>query len=215
MRASAAIIDIGKIKYPQYFAENLIGENPHDGMRASESVEVIMEHVQSGLAMAQAYKLPQPVADIVLQHHGTCMIKYFFVKAQKEDPDTTVNEADFRYKGEIPQFRESAVVMLADTVEAAVRSIVPSGKTMTETEAFVRMLIKDKLDDGQLEESGLTIKDLNTIALAFMRVFKGMYHERIPYPKGSTKELSAAAKADAPVAEPSKSTGKATAAKES
>ena len=186
--------DIGKMKYPQYFAENQMGENPHDDMQAYESAEVIMEHVPNGLAMAEAYRLPKPVTDMVLQHHGTGMIKYFFVKAQKENPEETVNEADFRYHAEIPQFRESAVVMLADTVEAAVRSIIPAGKTMTETEAFVRMLIKDKLDDGQLEDSKLTIKDLDTIAKAFMRVFKGMYHERIPYPKGSTKELRAAAK---------------------
>ena len=187
--------DIGKMKYPQYFAENQVGENPHDDMQAAESAEVIMEHVANGLALAEAYKLPKPVADMVVQHHGTCMIKYFFVKAQKENPDETTNEEDFRYRGcaEIPQFRESAVVMLADTVEAAVRSIIPSGKTMEETETFVRMLIKDKLDDGQLEDSKLTIKDLDTIAKAFMRVFKGMYHERIPYPKGSTKELRAAA----------------------
>jgi len=193
--------DIGKMKYPQYFAENQVGENPHDDMQAYESAEVIMEHVASGLSLAQAYKLPKPVVDMVVQHHGTGMIKYFFVKAQKENPDETVNEADFRYHGqaEIPQFRESAVVMLADTVEAAVRSLIPSGKTMPETEAFVRMLIKDKLDDGQLEDSKLTIKDLDTIAKAFMRVFKGMYHERIPYPKGSTKELRVAAEKAAEV----------------
>ena len=190
--------DIGKMKYPQYFAENQMGENPHDDMPAYESVAVIMEHVDNGRAMAQAYRLPRQVRDMIVQHHGTCMIKYFYVKAQKENPAEAVNEADFRYNGEIPQFRESAVVMLADTVEAAVRSIIPQGKTMAETEAFVRMLIKDKLDDGQLEDSGLTIKDLDTIAKAFMRVFKGMYHERIPYPKGSTKELkAAAAKAEA------------------
>jgi len=189
--------DIGKMKYPQYFAENQMGMNPHDDLPAIESAEVIMAHVPSGCEMAKSYNLPKPVIDMIMQHHGTCMIKYFFVKAQKEDPEGTVDEADFRYKGEIPQFRESAVVMLADTVEAAVRSIVPSGKTMEETEAFVRMLVKDKLDDGQLEDSGLTIKDLATIVQSFMRVFKGMYHERIPYPKGSTKELSAAAQAPA------------------
>jgi len=186
--------DAGKMKYPQYFAENQAGENPHDGMTPYESADVLIEHVTNGVALALEYKLPKIVSDIVLQHHGTSMIKYFFVKAQQESPDDPVDENDFRYPGQIPQFRESAVVMLADTIEAAVRSAMPAGKTMAETEAFVRMLIKDKLDDGQLEDSELSIKDMDTIALSFMRVFKGMYHERIPYPKGSTKELKAAAK---------------------
>ena len=186
--------DIGKMKYPQYFAENQMGENPHDEMPALESATVIMEHIDNGRAFAQAYRLPKAVSDMIIQHHGNCMIKYFYVKAQKENPEETVAEADFRYHGKIPQFRESAIVMLADTVEAAVRSMIPAGKTLAETEAFVRMLVKDKLDDGQLNDSGLTIKDMDTIATAFMRVFKGMYHERIPYPKGSTKELKAAAR---------------------
>jgi len=182
--------DIGKLKYPQYYAENQISENLHDELDPYSSVAVITGHVNIGLSMALERKLPQVVRDIIAEHHGNTLIKYFHHKATTQHPDDDIDESDFRYKNLTPQSRESAVVMLADTVEAAVRSMFSKSKSMDEIENFTRALIKDKLDDGQLIDSGLTIKDLDTIAKAFMRVFKGMYHERIPYPKTEKKAES-------------------------
>lgn len=189
-RVGAYYHDIGKLKYPQYFSENQVSDNPHDLMTPYESVQVITSHVDYGLDFADEYKLPLLIKDFIEQHHGTTVIKYFLFKAQKDNPSEQINPDDFRYAHKIPQSKETAVVMLADTVEAAVRSMIPDGKSTAEVEAVVRTLIKDKLDDGQLQDSGLVIKDLDTITKAFMRVFKGMYHERIPYPKGTTKELT-------------------------
>lgn len=181
--------DIGKLKYPQCFSENQMADNPHDTMDPYISAQIITGHISNGIEMARENKLPKKIIDMVEQHHGTTLIKYFYYKATKLYADREINEKDFRYNVSIPQFKESAIVMLADTIEAAVRSIAPSGKTHDEVEAFVRTLIKDKLDDGQLIDSMLTIKDLDTIASSFMRVFKGMYHERIPYPKSTMAEL--------------------------
>jgi len=183
--------DIGKLKYPQYYAENQISENLHDELDPYSSAAVITGHVNVGLSMAIEHKLPVVVRDIIVEHHGNTLIKFFYHKAQSESPDEEISESDFRYKNQTPQSKESAVVMLADTVEAAVRSMFANSRSMDDIEKFVRVLIKDKLDDNQLIDSGLTIKDLDTVALSFMRVFKGMYHERIPYPKMEKKEKNA------------------------
>ena len=182
--------DIGKMKYPQYFAENQSGHNPHDTLPPRTSVEVITDHITRGLELAKQHKLPQPIKDFIEEHHGTSLMKVFFFKEKSNHPDEDIDENDFRYKNRIPQSPETAVVMLADTCEAAVRSkMTVEGAKIEEMDAFVRILIKDKLEDGQLNDSGLSIKDLSTIAKAFMRVFKGMYHERVPYPSGTVREL--------------------------
>jgi hypothetical protein len=178
--------DIGKLKYPQYFSENQLGENPHDDLDPYSSVQIITSHVSIGLEMADERKLPKAIKDIIEEHHGNTLVKYFYHKAKKEDADEEINEADFRYKHRRPQTRESAIIMLADTVEAAVRSMISKSKKMEEVEEMVRNLIKDKIDDNQLIDSQLTMKDIDTVSNSFMRVFKGMYHERIPYPKMET-----------------------------
>jgi len=181
-RVGSYFHDIGKMKYPQYFAENQNGLNPHDALRPIDSAAVIIDHITRGLEMAKEYKLPHVVADFIEQHHGSTLIKYFYFKAKEATPDKEIDEIDFRYPYPIPKTREVAVVMLADTCEAAVRSTISKGLTSDEIESFVRKLIKEKMEDGQLNDSALSIKDLDIIATAFMRVFKGMYHERIPYP---------------------------------
>lgn len=187
--------DIGKTEYPQYFSENQNGINPHDGMDPRDSIEVITGHIARGLQMAKRYKLPAPVREFIEQHHGTSLLKVFMYKEMTADPDNPIDEEDFRYKHRLPQSPEVAVMMLADTCEAAVRSFVSQGKSMDEAEGFVRQLIREKMEDGQLNDSKLTIRDLDTIAKAFMRVFRGMYHARVPYP--TLKELAAAAEAGA------------------
>ena len=189
-RVGAYYHDIGKMKYPQYFAENQSGYNPHDTLPPRTSVEVITDHVTRGLELAKQHKLPQPIKNFIEEHHGTTLMKVFFFKEKNAHPDEDIDENDFRYQFTIPQSPETAVVMLADTCEAAVRSkMTREGAKIEEMDAFVRMLIKDKLEDEQLNESGLSIKDLDNIAKAFMRVFKGMYHERVPYPSGTVRDL--------------------------
>ena len=191
-RAGAYYHDVGKLRYPQFFAENQSGHNPHDELPPEKSAKIITGHTKGGLELAERYKLPPVVRDMIVEHHGNSLVKFFYFKALKLYGAENVNEADYRYQGRIPSSRESAVVMLADTVEAAVRSMRGHGKTMEEAEAAVKNLMKDKLDDGQLNNSGLTLNELETIRLAFLKVFHGMYHERVSYPE--QKEIQEAAK---------------------
>ena len=191
-RAGAYYHDVGKLRYPQFFAENQSGHNPHDELPPEKSAKIITGHTKDGLELAERYKLPPVVRDMIVEHHGNSLVKFFYFKALKLYGAENVNEADYRYQGRIPSSRESAVVMLADTVEAAVRSMLGHGKTMEEAEAAVKNLMKDKLDDGQLNNSGLTLNELETIRLAFLKVFHGMYHERVSYPE--QKEIQEAAK---------------------
>lgn len=191
-RAGAYYHDIGKLQDPRYFAENQTGYNPHDEMKPEDSARVIMQHTRAGLEMGQAHGLPRAILDIVRQHHGTSLVKYFYYQALKAYGAENVEEKTYRYEGPVPMFREAAVVMLADTVEAAVRSMLGGGKTLAEAEAAMKGLIKDKLDDGQLDSSGLAIHELEIIRQAFLKVFHGMYHERVAYPK--KEEIEAAKK---------------------
>ena len=191
-RAGAYYHDVGKLRYPQFFAENQSGHNPHDELPPEKSAKIITGHTKGGLELAERYKLPPVVRDMIVEHHGNSLVKFFYFKALKLYGAENVNEADYRYQGRIPSSRESAVVMLADTVEAAVRSMLGHGKTMEEAEAAVKNLMEDKVDDGQLNNSGLTLNELETIRLAFLKVFHGMYHERVSYPE--QKEIQEAAK---------------------
>lgn len=195
-RVGAYYHDIGKLKFPLYFGENQGAENPHDNLMPDVSARMLREHTRFGRELAEAYRLPRTVADIVVQHHGTTLIKYFYVEACKRFGAENVNEADYRYDGPIPQSREAALVMLADTIEAATRSNVKAGKSAEEIGNMMKVLIKDKLDDGQLNDSGLAIHDLETIRRAFLQVFHGMYHDRVQYPKEEeVKALQGEAKA--------------------
>lgn len=186
-KAGAYYHDIGKLKYPNYFSENQAGENPHDYLLPLDSAKIIVEHVQAGQAYADEEKLPKVIKDMIAQHHGNTLVKFFYYKAKKDFPDETIKEENYRYPGPIPQFKEAAILMLADTVEAAVRSMFSQGKTIDEINTIVGNLIKDKLDDGQLTDSNLTIKDLDIIQNSFIKVFKGMYHGRVAYPKEAMK----------------------------
>lgn len=182
-RAGAYYHDVGKLKYPMFFGENQSGHNPHDDLEPKASARIITQHTKAGVELGIEYGIPKVILNIMKEHHGTSLVKYFYFKALKTYGAENVVEAEYRYDGQVPSSRESAVVMLADTVEAAVRAMLGNGKTLDDVEEFIKGLIKDKLDDGQLNRSGLAIHELEIIRKAFLKVFHGMYHERVSYPK--------------------------------
>jgi len=173
--------DIGKLKRPYFFIENqLTSENPHHKLSPTLSTLIITSHVKDGVELAQESGLPQGVIDIIQQHHGTTLMTYFYHKARESEHGETTSEIDFRYESIKPQTKEAAIVMLADSVEAAVRSLQYSGHGRLE--ACVRKIIRDRLEDGQLEESELTFKELEKITRAFVVILCGIFHSRIEYP---------------------------------
>ncbi len=181
-RVGAFYHDIGKLERPYYFKENQItSENPHDRLIPAVSASIIKRHSIYGAELGGKHKLPTEIIDIISQHHGTTSIKYFYHKAC-EDSETpeNINPKDFAYDGPIPSTREAAIVMLADSVEAAVRSI--QDPTHEHISDMVDKIINGKMEEGQLEASDLTFKDLGTIKSAFMVVLTGIFHERIEYP---------------------------------
>lgn len=187
--------DVGKLNFPHYFVENLDGENPHDHLAFVQSAQIIMSHVSYGLTLATEHKLPQFVRDIIKEHHGTTLMQFFYSKAREMGDEC--DEKAFRYPYTVPQTKESACVMLADSVEAAVRSMIPKIQSLEEVEKTIQFIVRGKLNDGQLAESQLRIKDVTVIEQSFFRVLKGMYHERIAYPKvedNSTKTAVRTAK---------------------
>lgn len=181
VRVGAYYHDIGKLRRPYFFIENQMNdENPHDKIGPSLSTLIITSHVKDGVEMAKKSNLPQGIIDIIEQHHGNSTVSYFYRKALEGDRSESVTEEEFRYEGPKPQTREAAIVMLADSMEAAVRSL--QNRTPARVESLVRKFVKDKLNDGQFDECNLTFKDLDVIAAAFVRVFSGIFHTRIEYP---------------------------------
>lgn len=180
-RAGAYFHDVGKLKRPDLFKENQLSGNPHDKMPPNLSALVIISHTKDGLEIASKYKLPLAIKDIIKQHHGTTLVAYFYHKALQAQEDETLNQDIYRYEGPKPHTKEAAVVMLADSVEAAVRSM--TDKTEANIEGLIKKIIKDKLDDGQLDMSHLTLTELNTIGNSFMRVLSGYFHAREQYPE--------------------------------
>lgn len=187
-RVGAYYHDIGKIRRPYFFVENQFGgDNPHDKIAPSLSALIITSHVRDGAAMAEEAALPREVVDLIRQHHGTSLVTYFFGRAAEAGEAEDVVEEDFRYDGPIPKTREAAILMLADACEAAVRSLARA--TPGRIEGVVRKVIKDRLDDGQLEDSPLTLQDLSRIAEVFSRVLAGTFHRRVEYPEWALREL--------------------------
>lgn len=180
VRVAAMYHDIGKLKRPYFFIENqFTQENPHDKLAPTLSSLIITSHVKDGLELAKENKLPQPIQDIIFQHHGDGIVSFFYHKALEEKDQ--VPEEAFRYEGPRPQTKEAALVTLADSVEAAVRSM--KQPTPGRVEGLVRKIIKDKLNDGQLDQCDLTFQDLDRIAMAFVRVLSGIFHSRVEYPE--------------------------------
>jgi hypothetical protein len=181
--------DIGKIRKPLYFVENLGNqENRHEKLAPSMSALILMAHVKDGVEIARENKLGETLVDILRQHHGTALIKFFYDKAKtKEDPGMSqVDERDYRYPGPKPQTREAALIMLADAVEAASRTL--TDPTPARIQGMVQKIINNIFIDGQLDECELTLKDLHNIAKSFNRILAGIFHHRIDYPEPVHKE---------------------------
>ena len=179
-RAGAYYHDIGKLKRPIYFKENQMGENPHEHTDPYVSAAILISHTKDGMLMAQKEHIPPEIQNIILQHHGVTPVMYFYHKALQLSNGQQVDINEFRYAGPKPNTKEAAIVMLADTIEAAVRSLKdPTPKAIDQ---FIVRLVRGKLEDGQLSESPLSLRDLDEICEAFSDILKGVYHERIEYP---------------------------------
>jgi putative nucleotidyltransferase with HDIG domain len=180
-RIGALYHDIGKLAAPEYFVENQQGDNPHDRLRPYQSAKIITSHVTYGSRLAKEIGLPKRIADFIPQHHGTRTLHYFLRKAQAgAKPNETVNEADFRYPGPKPQFKEAAIMMLADSCEAAARSLArPDPENIR---AIVVKIVEAIVNDGQLDECDVTLQELTTIREAMISALTAIYHARIDYP---------------------------------
>jgi putative nucleotidyltransferase with HDIG domain len=180
-RAGAMYHDVGKMKRPQFFIENQYGgENPHDELTPQLSTLIVTSHVKDGLEICAQYGIPPAIRAFVAEHHGTSTMTYFYKRALDLDP--TVSETDFRYPGPRPRSPETAVMMMADSVESASRTLVKP--TPQRVRALIERLIEQKLHSGQLDESPLTFRDLELITAAFEKILTSMLHRRVDYPTG-------------------------------
>ena len=184
-RVGAYYHDIGKLEKAEYFTENqtdTVSKHRHEKLSPHMSSLIIVNHIKNGIELATRHKLPKTIIDFIPEHQGTSLIYFFYQKAlQQTKEGETVKEEDFRYPGPKPQSKETAVVLLADSVEAASRSLVDP--TPARIRGLVRKMINNKFIDGQLDECNLTLRDLNVIAETFVRVFTGIFHTRVPYPE--------------------------------
>lgn len=212
-KVAAYYHDVGKVRRPQFFIENQSVENVHDRMNPTLSTLVITSHIKDGLDIAREHKLPKIVLDLIAQHHGTSLVQYFYNQfADELDPSTAV-EQQFRYPGPKPQTKEAAIVMLADSVEAASRTLVKP--TPAKIELIVNRVIAEKLRDGQLDECQLTFQELSGITSSFVRALMGTMHARIEYPEAASTEGKKTAAHGNSDSEPAKASGQSSQDEES
>ncbi len=187
VRTAAMYHDIGKLKRPYFFIENQFGnENPHEKLKPHLSALTLIAHVRDGWELAREIGLPRQIADMIRQHHGTSLASYPYHLAVQQEGEDQVNEADYRYPGPKPKTREAALLMLADAVEAAARTLV--NPTLDQIEELVERIIRGKMEDGQLDESPLTFSDLRAIRKSFVNTLHGMFHQRLRYPDQEEEE---------------------------
>jgi len=181
VRVGSYYHDIGKILRPYFFIENQSdGNNPHDRLDPQTSAEIIIAHTTDGLQLARRHGLPDRVCDFILEHHGTTYVGFFYQLASQSNGGEPVDDAKYRYPGPKPQSKETAIVMLADSIEALVRAKRPT--TQEETEALIRRVVTERLTSGQLDSADLTMRDLDRIRMAFLGILRGVFHPRIDYP---------------------------------
>jgi putative nucleotidyltransferase with HDIG domain len=172
--------DIGKVKRPEYFIENQRGQNPHDALQPALSAQIVISHVADGLELARAARLPAPILDAVAQHHGTHLLTYFHRRAVEQSGGRAIDEAPFRYPGPKAKSREMGVLMLADAVEAASRTI--DDPTPEALRSVVEQIFEAHVRSGELDETRLTLGDLKRVADEFHRVLDTFHHRRVDYP---------------------------------
>jgi putative nucleotidyltransferase with HDIG domain len=189
VRVAALYHDIGKIPNAEYYVENNPGESKHNFIKPSLSNSILKAHIKIGVEMAKERKLPFEVLDIINQHHGTSLMKYFYHQALQSNPDNEIDKKDYHYQGPKPQNREAAIVMLADSVEAASRTL--KNPSTARIDEFVQEIIESKFREGQLNESTLTLRGLMKISIAFRRYLTGVFHTRIEYPDDREIEKTA------------------------
>lgn len=186
-RVGAYYHDVGKIITPQNFVENqLNNQNVHENLTPEESIELISRHVKEGIELAREYDVPQEIVDFIPMHHGTMVISFFYEKAKKLYGEEKVNIDDYRYPGPKPNTKETAIIMLADGCESAVRSI--ENPDPVKVENVIDKIIKGRIDDGQLSNSPITFSDIDKIKEAFISILLGQHHRRIRYPKQEEME---------------------------
>lgn len=189
-RVGALYHDIGKLKRPLFFVENqsyFLIENPHNKFTPRISKMIITAHPKDGIEIAKEYGLPQVIQNFIIQHHGEGLASYFYNQAVQEEGAENVKEEQFRYPGPKPNTKETAILMIADAVESAVRSL--KNPTTEEIENMINKIIVERLNDGQLSDSPLTLKDIKIIAATFLRILRGMQHNRIKYQENVAKEF--------------------------
>ncbi|MBU1220318.1 HDIG domain-containing protein [Myxococcota bacterium] len=213
VKIAAMYHDIGKTKQPKYFIENQTGDNPHNKLKPSMSALVIKNHVKDSREILEKAGFPAEVINVATSHHGTTLIEYFFARAKEQaGPEEVVREEDYRYPGPIPQTREAGILMLADAVEAAVKSKVMSVQGGNKTTKFdvntiketVLAIINKKFTDGQLDACELTLRNLSDIASSFITTLSSMHHERVAYPGQGEKNVNRRNSSTFPVVEPDK-----------
>ncbi|MBI4722955.1 MAG: HDIG domain-containing protein [Candidatus Stahlbacteria bacterium] len=187
-RVGAYYHDIGKLKMPDYFIENQSNGNPHPNVSPELKARVIISHIREGEEIAMEENLPREIVNIIKEHHGTTLVESFYTQAKEKDTET--NELDFRYTGPLPHTKESAIIMLADTVEAATRSL--SNPIPVKIKGVVEGAIEKKMDDGQFAKVNLSIAELGKIKDSFIPILIAMFHQRIPYVKDIHKEQKSA-----------------------
>ncbi|MDA8146870.1 MAG: HDIG domain-containing protein [Thermaerobacter sp.] len=190
-RVGAYYHDIGKLKRPYFFVDNQLGRsNPHDRLSPSLSTLIITSHVKDGVELAQRHHLPESLIDFIREHHGNTLVSYFYQQAASRGDKEPPSERDYRYPGPKPHSKETAIVMLADAAEASVRAM--DNPSPGKVEGSIRKLIQERLYDGQLDESELCLRDLDTIARVFTKVLLGAMHTRIEYPEKMLEEIKGA-----------------------
>lgn len=189
-RVAAYYHDIGKIRRPYFFTENQFGgDNPHDRISPNLSTIIIKNHVKEGVELAVKHRLPMPIVDIIRQHHGTNLVSFFYEEARQGNRHDRVEEVDFSYEGPRPQTKEAALIMLADVVEASVRSESLNRLHQGRIDTLVKDMIQEKLNRGQLDQCDLTLKDLDRIGKAFVTILSGIFHQRVEYPDHDEKDF--------------------------
>lgn len=186
VRTGALYHDIGKMENPAFFTENQSGVNPHKSLSYEQSAQVVIDHVQDGLKLAEKNNLPKAIKDFIVTHHGYSKTKYFYVSYVNENPDKKVDELAFTYPGPNPFSKETAILMMADSVEAASRSLPEY--TEDSISNLVDKIIDSQVEEGYFRECPITFKDIEVVKCVFKEKLRTVYHTRISYPELKVKE---------------------------